>query len=191
MRHENIYQRLAEFKHSRERCAISVLLDSSTPCVWARRTLTCALRDRKRDEHPSGRAECAYGIFKKKIIITVTLFGRKASLANVEQVGEIGFGKHLSAALSVFAQRIHCNGIPHLGSRALILQVGLHQTAAASALPWCFKKKAILINRRSWDFASPLRCLCIYSPVSDVLGIRLAALKSRAIKRGKKTSKRK
>lgn len=41
-------------------------------------------------KHPSGVAECPLE-FKEKIIITVTLFGRKPSLANVEQVGEIGF----------------------------------------------------------------------------------------------------
>lgn len=81
-------------------------------------------------KHPSGVAECPLE-FKEKIIITVTLFGRKASLANVEQVGEIGFGNHLSAAFTVLAQRIHRKGISHLCCSTLILQVGLHQRFSA------------------------------------------------------------
>lgn len=67
-------------------------------------------------KHPTGVAECPLE-FRGKMIIAVTLFGRKASLANVEQAGQIGFGNNLFAALE---------GISHLYCRALILQVGLH-----------------------------------------------------------------
>lgn len=57
---------------------------------------------------------------KKKKIIAVTLLGTKVSLANVEQVGKIGFGNHLFAALTVLTQLIHRKGISHLHCRALI-----------------------------------------------------------------------
>lgn len=146
--------------------------DSATSYMWDLCGLTCVRFEIEMGiKHPSGVAECPLE-FKEKIIIIVTLFGRKASLANVEQVGEIGFGNHLSAALTVLAQRIHRKGISHLCCSALIFQVGLHWKFAAITHRWFGKKKKKKKLKGLDSGAGPglpaaLRsCFCIYNRVS-------------------------